>query len=144
MIYVYVNIAPTAPKSPALAAPMKMCIRDRYYKYQMDYQLDAVLQGKIDPLLLKKAGNASFDERLSVLSLLLARCRRAFAAIFQKRAELELLFGELKKLRMQLLEEEAVTCLLYTSKASDHPLQCTEPYRMQSAAGDNRMACGAC
>ena len=80
-----------------------------YYKYQMDYQLDAVLQGKIDPLLLKKAGNASFDERLSVLSLLLARCRRAFAAIFQKRAELELLFGELKKLRMQLLEEEAVT-----------------------------------
>lgn len=55
-----------------------------YYKYQMDYQLDAVLQGKIDPLLLKKAGNASFDERLSVLSLLLARCRRAFAAIFQK------------------------------------------------------------
>lgn len=29
-------------------------------------------------------------------------------------------------------------------KASDHPLQCTEPYRMQSAAGDNRMACGAC
>ena len=80
-----------------------------YYKYQMDYQLDAVLQGKIDPLLLKKAGNASFDERLSVLSLLLARCRRAFATIFQKRAELELLFGELKKLRMQLLEEEAVT-----------------------------------
>ena len=80
-----------------------------YYKYQMDYQLDAVLQGKIDPLLLKKAGNASFDERLSVLSLLLARCRRAFAAIFQKRAELELLFGELKKLRMQLLEGEAVT-----------------------------------
>ena len=75
----------------------------------MDYQLDAVLQGKIDPLLLKKAGNASFDERLSVLSLLLARCRRAFAAIFQKRAELELLFGELKKLRMQLLEGEAVT-----------------------------------
>ena len=80
-----------------------------YYKYQMDYQLDAVLQGKIDPLLLKKAGNASFDERLSVLSLLLARCRRAFATIFQKRAELELLFGELKKLRMQLLEGEAVT-----------------------------------
>ena len=80
-----------------------------YYKYQMDYQLDAVLQGKIDPLLLKKAGNALFDERLSVLSLLLARCRRAFAAIFQKRAELELLFGELKKLRMQLLEGEAVT-----------------------------------
>ena len=80
-----------------------------YYKYQMDYQLDAVLQGKIDPLLLKKAGNASFDERLSVLSLLLARCRRAFAAVFQKRAELELLFGELKKLRMQLLEGEAVT-----------------------------------
>lgn len=80
-----------------------------YYKYQMDYQLDALLRGEIDPLLLKKAGNASFDERLSVLGLLLARCRKAFAAVFQKREELELLFGELKKLRMRLLEEEDVT-----------------------------------
>ena len=79
-----------------------------YYKYQMDYQLDAVLRGEIDPLLLKKAQNAAFDERLSVISLLLARCRKAFADVFRKRSELELLFGELKHLRMQLLEGEEV------------------------------------
>ena len=44
-----------------------------YHKYQMDYQLDAVLQGTIDPILLKKTAHASFDEKLSVVSLLLAR-----------------------------------------------------------------------
>ena len=72
----------------------------------MDYQLDALLRGEIDPLLLKKAGNAAFDERLSVLSLLLASCRKAFADVFRKREELELLFGVLKHLRMRLLEGE--------------------------------------
>ena len=56
-------------RSPKILQTIWSCI----INIQMDYQLDAVLQGKIDPLLLKKAGNASFDERLSVLSLLLAR-----------------------------------------------------------------------
>ncbi len=70
-----------------------------YYKYQMDYQLDAVLAGQIDDLLLKKAAHAPFDERLSVTGLLLARCRSRFAAVLGREKELELLFEQLKRLR---------------------------------------------
>ena len=73
-----------------------------YEKYQMDYQLDAVLAGTIDDLLLKKAAHASFDERLGVVSLLLARCRNEFAAIARSEKELELLFGQLKFVRDEL------------------------------------------
>lgn len=79
-----------------------------YYKYQMDYQLDAVLAGTIDELLLKKAKHASFDERLSVVGLLLARCRSSFAKLGFQEAELELLFEQLKPLRDRLQELQGV------------------------------------
>ncbi|MCD7814208.1 MAG: AAA family ATPase [Lachnospiraceae bacterium] len=70
-----------------------------YRKYQMDYQLDAVLAGHIDEVLLKKAAHAPFDERLSVVNLLLARCRNCFATqIRQEEANL-LLFEQLKRLK---------------------------------------------
>lgn len=49
-----------------------------YYKYETDYQLDQVFKGNIDPVLVKKIGHASFDEKLSVIGLILARCRKAF------------------------------------------------------------------
>ena len=74
-----------------------------YKKYQMDYQLDAVLAGNIDPLLLKKAAHASFDERLSIVSLLLDRCRQAFARAAQSEQEIALLFEELKTVKEGLL-----------------------------------------
>ena len=40
-----------------------------YYKYRTDYQIDAVLSGTMDEILLKKIRHASLDERLSVVSL---------------------------------------------------------------------------
>lgn len=74
-----------------------------FEKYQMDYQLDAVLAGHIDDILIKKASHASFDERLSVVSLLLSRCSRAFAEVETKEQELEQIFGQLKSLKEGML-----------------------------------------
>ena len=37
-----------------------------YYKYQADYQIDAIMEGHIDQMLVRKTGYASFDEKLSV------------------------------------------------------------------------------
>lgn len=67
-----------------------------YEKYQMDYQLDAVLAGTIDPILLKKAANASFDERLSVVSLILSRCRMEFANVIRQEQLVTILYDQLK------------------------------------------------
>ena len=44
-----------------------------YYKYQADYQIDQVIQGNIDPILVKKIGHASFDEKFSVVVLYLRK-----------------------------------------------------------------------
>ncbi len=77
-----------------------------YRKYQMDYQLEEVLEGRIDPLLLKKAAHAPFDERLSVVGLLLGRCRNRFAELMRVEQATELFYGELKKLKMHLLSGE--------------------------------------
>ena len=67
-----------------------------YEKYQMDYQIEAVLEGKIDDILIKKAAHASFDERLSVISLLLSRCTGQFRRVFLKEQELAVLFEKLR------------------------------------------------
>ncbi|MCD8073771.1 MAG: AAA family ATPase [Lachnospiraceae bacterium] len=74
-----------------------------YRKYQIDYQLEAVLSGHIDEALLKKAAHASFDERLSVVHLLLARCRESFAAQIRQEEASLLLFEQLKQLKERLL-----------------------------------------
>lgn len=44
---------------------------DLYNKYKNDYKLDELLDGKITPEMLNKAKSASFDEKLSLLGMLL-------------------------------------------------------------------------
>lgn len=84
-----------------------------YHKYQMDYQLDAVLEGRIDDLILKKVSHASFDERLSVVSLLLSRCRNRFAGLMRQEHVLELLFENLKVLKEGLLGAHSGQPIVY-------------------------------
>ncbi len=78
-----------------------------YRKYQMDRQLEEVLEGRIDPLLLKKVAHAPFDERLSVVGLLLGRCRNRFAMLTRAEQATELLYEELRKMKMYLLSGKA-------------------------------------
>lgn len=44
---------------------------DLYNKYKRDYEIDALLQGDISQAMISKAKNASFDERLSLLGMLI-------------------------------------------------------------------------
>ncbi|MCC8049237.1 MAG: MoxR family ATPase [Clostridiales bacterium] len=73
-----------------------------YHKYQLDYQLEAVLSGHIDEILLKKASHAAFDERLSVVSLLLASLRESFAAQIRSEAANQLLYEQLNLFKNDL------------------------------------------
>lgn len=74
-----------------------------YRKYQAGYQIDAILNGQIDEMLLKKAAHAAFDERLSVVSLMLSRCRTGFAKYIWAEEKGQLLFGQLKQWKQLLL-----------------------------------------
>ena len=54
---------------------------DLYYKYQDDYQVDEILQGKFTQLAAEKLRIAPFDEKLSVISLLLSKLSREFQEV---------------------------------------------------------------
>ena len=83
-----------------------------YYKYQADYQIEAVMEGKIDPILVTKLGHASFDERLSVVSLLLARTTEGFRNAYRKEACMTMLLRTLQEVKEAILEGADVDFLL--------------------------------
>lgn len=73
-----------------------------YYKYRTDYQIDAVLSGTMDEILLKKIRHASFDERLSVVSLILSKLTENFRAVYRLEMQIKLLFDCLKSYKSGL------------------------------------------
>ena len=76
-----------------------------YYKYLAKYQIEEVLRGHRDETLIRKASRADFDERLSVISLLLSGLETAFWGVGEKKAGTELLFGVLKEFKALVLAE---------------------------------------
>ena len=60
-------------------------------RYQTDYQLDEVFAGNIPDLLLKKLSHASFDERVSLVGLIVSRCSRAFRSFCEQEDYLQML-----------------------------------------------------
>lgn len=83
-----------------------------YYKYQTDYQIEEIMQGRIEPILVKKVGHASFDERLSVVSLILSTIIDNFRQVYKMEACTTLLFDTLKQYKAGLAEGDEVFALL--------------------------------
>lgn len=73
-----------------------------YYKYQSQYQIDEVLKGNRDEELMEQAAKAPFDEKLSVIGLILAKLNVEFGKSTKKEAYLELLFAKLKEYKARL------------------------------------------
>lgn len=83
-----------------------------YYKYQADYQIDQLMEGKIDEILLMKIRHASFDEKLSVVSLILARILEGFREAYKKEACITMLFEVLKQVKAEMSDDKSVVSLL--------------------------------
>ncbi len=80
-----------------------------YYKYRTDYQLEEIFKGNLDESLLKKVAHASFDERISVLGLLISRVNEVLKASMQTEQYMESLQSCLLeyKEQIQTIEEGA-------------------------------------
>lgn len=78
-----------------------------YEKYQMDRQLEAVLEeGVLSEELIRKAARASFDEKAALVSLIQSRCQTRFwEAVLQEKI-LENVYEILKDGRSGLPEEK--------------------------------------
>ena len=83
---------------PAIAGDFANYL-ELYYKYENDYRVDEIVSGVIREGVCDKLAKAPFDERLSVVSLLLARLNggfRAAAGMEDRLERLQGIFAEMK------------------------------------------------
>ncbi|MDO4305477.1 MAG: AAA family ATPase [Eubacteriales bacterium] len=70
-----------------------------YRKYEADYQIDEILQGKSFEGMLKKVAHAPFDERMSVVNLLFSGVGQYVRRAVQREEVLEKVFDTLKLIK---------------------------------------------
>lgn len=84
-----------------------------YEKYQMDYELEQVFSGVIGDKLVKKASVATFDEKLSVVGLLISRCQEQFRQTFFLESVTERIFICLKECKEGFLGVHQAQPMVY-------------------------------
>ncbi len=72
-----------------------------YYKYRDDYQVSRILEGQVSEGVYDKLEKASFDERVSVVGLLLSGLNEAFRQVCLMEEMLELRMKKLREFRQQ-------------------------------------------
>lgn len=80
-----------------------------YRKYHQDYGVEDILQGKPFDAVLERALNASFDERISLVSLLLAGLNTRFAAARNADAVTDACYQQLRSFKRALNQADADT-----------------------------------
>ncbi len=75
---------------------------DLFNKYKSDYQVDQILAGKADSSIKSRATAAKFDERLSLLGLLLDGITEKLRAVYYAEAAQTELLSALKAVRMDM------------------------------------------
>lgn len=82
-----------------------------YRKYQSEYQIEKILSGTVSGSVADRAFRAAFDERFSVVNLILSHLNEEFREAEKRESQLELLFDQLKRVRdegeLSLLEGQA-------------------------------------
>ena len=78
-----------------------------YEKYQKDYQAEEILQGNWSEALCDQAGRAAFDERLSLVGLLLTKVRGSRRRLEELEGQLELVMGRLRGIQEAIKEQGA-------------------------------------
>ena len=89
---------------------------DLYKKYQTDYNVDEVLAGKIKASSIDRIKKASFDEKLSVISLLISRLSSSFAQAYASDLYVHDLFDVLKEIKFLLMQPQAQSSTVLAEK----------------------------
>ena len=79
---------------------------DLYKKYQDDYGIADILEGKVKPSVYARIDQAAFDERLSVVHLLLSGVANVFYRIQKEREITDAWYSFLKEYRQKLKDSE--------------------------------------
>ncbi|RKI82186.1 AAA family ATPase [bacterium 0.1xD8-71] len=80
---------------------------DLYQKYQNDYRVDDILSGRVNEQMKDKARKAGFDERLSLMGMLIDRIQQEIRENMQISAMLQDLMNPLKAIKTKAEESGA-------------------------------------
>ncbi len=80
---------------------------DLWKKYESDYAVGDILNGKVSEAIKRRASAAKFDERLSLISLLMDGLLSNLRPVMYQRSLLENVHAELKELRKQSASRSA-------------------------------------
>ena len=111
---------------------------DLFNKYRSDYQVPEILSGKAADMIKKRAKAARFDERLSLIGLLLDAVGTDFRQVYQEEQALREYMQILKRIKPVIQKE---TCSQHLSKEADELMK--RLHRDKAASGiseDNRYA----
>lgn len=93
-------------QSPAIAKDFANYY-ELYQKYRDDYHVDEILRGNISERAVVMLQHAQFDEKLSVIGLLLSRLSEQFHHAYLTDRKTEAVFGKLKEWKEQIKDETA-------------------------------------
>lgn len=76
-----------------------------YYRYEAEYDVERILRGQIAPKVMERIQKSEFDERLSVVSLLLDKLCGKFRAFYEQDTQTVEIYNVLKMVKAALAEE---------------------------------------
>lgn len=85
---------------------------DLFNKYKSDYQVDKILSGKADSEITERAKKAGFDERLSLIGLLIDGITEGVKESFRAESALQELMGCLKTAKADFVNDSDFTATL--------------------------------
>ena len=109
---------------------------DLFQKYQSDYHVDEMLSGNLPASALERLQGAPFDERLSVIGLLIGRLTEQFSAAYYTDLSITRLFDSLKAIK-RAMERESLSTLL---SEEANRIRTELAARQKAAAVDRREA----
>ena len=93
---------------------------DLFNKYRSDYQVDEILAGNASEDILERAMKAGFDERLSLIGLLLDAVTEEIKIVINGKKELEYLMQILKQFRVQIAKSsQSPVDILYALRTEE-------------------------
>ncbi len=77
---------------------------DLFNKYKSDYQIPSILDGTVSKENIKRASNAQFDEKLSLIGLILDAVNNETKSIFLKEQMISKVLSSLQKIKSKIIE----------------------------------------
>ena len=90
---------------------------DLFQKYQSDYHVEEILAGNLPASAIERLQGAPFDERLSVIGMLIGRLTGTFSASYYLDMQITTLFESLKSVKRRMEQDTLPTLLTQEAAA---------------------------